>query len=104
MASSFGLLLIAQTGTTRFAVYSGNKDCTVEHGLGARALTSDFKGKYHCVFSDNYFTSLNFLENLEKDPAKKRFQRCSSKLSERQGCVGVCVSKLGWVDGAGTRK
>ena len=66
---------------TWFEFYSGKKDNTVEHGLGARVvktLTSDFKGKYHRVFFDNYFTTLKLLEDLEKDDI---YQRCSSRLN-----------------------
>ena len=49
--------------------YTGKKDIT-EHGLGAtvvKTLISDFKGKYHHVYFDNFFTSLQLLEDLEKD-------------------------------------
>ena len=46
---------------SRFEIYTGKKDNTTEHGLGARVvktLTADLKGKYHHVYFDNYFTSL----------------------------------------------
>ena len=36
------------------------KDSSTEHGLGAgvvKTLTSDFKGKYHHVYFDNFLTS-----------------------------------------------
>ena len=41
-----------------------------EVGLGAHALmklTENLKDKYHHVFFDNYFTSFQLLEDLEKD-------------------------------------
>ena len=44
----------------RFEIYTGKN--TTEHRLEARVvkmLTSDLKGKYHHVYFDNYFTSLN---------------------------------------------
>ena len=68
---------------TRFEVYSG-KDNIVEHGLGARvvkSLTSDFKGKYHRVFFDNYFTSLQLLEYLEDD----NIYSCGTARKDRKG-------------------
>ena len=45
---------------SRFQVYTGKKDGSVEKGLGARVvkdLTSSLKGKYHHVYFDNFFTS-----------------------------------------------
>ena len=53
---------------SRFEVYTGKKNNTTEHGLGARVvktLTSDLKGRHHHVYFDNYFTSLKLLEDLE---------------------------------------
>ena len=55
---------------SHFHFYSGTTQGSVEHGLGERVvktLTNDFKGKYHRVFFDNYFTSLKLLEDLEAD-------------------------------------
>lgn len=65
------------------------KDNTAEHGLGVRVvktLASDFKGKYHHVLFDNYFTTLKLLEDLEDDiyscgTARKGFPECSSRLN-----------------------
>ena len=42
---------------SQFEVYTGKKDNTIEQGLGARVvktLTSDFKGKYHRIYFDNF--------------------------------------------------
>ena len=50
-------------------VYTGRKE-QHEEGLGAhvvKSLTSDLKHKYHHMYFDNYFTSFQLLEDLEKD-------------------------------------
>ena len=68
----------------RFEVYTGKKDNSTEHGLGARVvktLTSDFKGKYHHVYFDNFFTSLQLLEDLEKD----QIYSCGTARKDRKG-------------------
>ena len=44
-----------------FDVYTGRKERVV------KSLTSDLKHKYHHVYFDNYFTSFQLLEDLEKD-------------------------------------
>ena len=52
-----------------FDVYTGRKEQR-EEGLGAhviKSLTSDLKHKYHHVYFDNYFTSFQLLEDLDKD-------------------------------------
>ena len=69
---------------SRFEVYTGKKDNSTEHGLGARVvktLTSDFKGKYHHVYFDNFFTSLQLLEDLEKD----QIYSCGTARKDRKG-------------------
>ena len=101
---------------TRFEVYSGKKDDTVEHGLGAKVVkTPDFKGKYHCVFFDNYFTTLKFLENLEKDDiyscgtARKDLKGFPEMLKQAKLkvcvcaclCMCVCVGSEGGGRGSG---
>ena len=53
---------------SRFDVYTGKGEGRV--GLGAhvvKKLTEDLKHKNHHVFFDNYFTSYQLLEDLEKD-------------------------------------
>ena len=86
---------------SQFEVYTGKKDNSTEHGLGARVvktLTSDFKGKYNHVYFDNFFTSLQ----LEKDQiylcgttrkTAKAFQISSRSPTSRIGvcCEIVCV-------------
>ena len=52
-----------------FDVYTGRKEQR-EEGLSAhvvKLLTSDLKHKYHHVYFDNYFTSFQLFEDLEKD-------------------------------------
>ena len=69
---------------SRFDIYSGKTQGSVEHGLGAKVvkkLTSDFKGKYHRVFFDNFFTSLKLLEDLEAD----KIYSCSTARRDRTG-------------------
>ena len=54
---------------SRFDVYTGKGEGRVE-GLGAhvvKKLTDDLKHNNHHVFFDNYFTSYQLLEDLEKD-------------------------------------
>ena len=54
---------------SRFDVYTGKGEGRVE-GLGAhvvKKLTEDLKNKNHHVFFDNYFTSYQLLEDLEKE-------------------------------------
>ena len=67
-----------------FEIYTGRKNNTTEHGLGARvvkSLTSDLKGKYHHVYFDNYFTSLHLLEDLEED----NIYACGTARKKTQG-------------------
>ena len=65
-----------------------------------KKLTSDFKGKYHRVFFDNYFTSLKLLEDLEAE----KIYSCGTARRDRRGfpdmlkqaklktnCVFLCV-------------
>ena len=69
MGSRCGLPQTAPTATS-WGLRSTIGKNTTEHGLGARVvktLTSDLNGKYHHVYFDNYFTSLELLEDLEKD-------------------------------------
>ena len=69
---------------SRFEVYTGKKDNTTEHSLGARVvktLTSKLKGKYHHVYFDNFFTRLNLLEDLEKD----QIYACGTARKDRKG-------------------
>ena len=67
-----------------------------------KKLTSDFKGKYHRVFFDNYFTSLKLLEDLEadkiyscgtarRDPRGFPDMLKHAKLNTRCVCVCLCV-------------
>ena len=73
-----------------------------------KKLTSDFKGKYHRVFFDNYFTSLKLLEDLEAE----KIYSCGTARRDRRGfpdmlkhaklktkcvflCVCVCVCERG---------
>ena len=54
---------------SRFEVYTGRK-ADRQVGLGAhvvQTLTKELKNKYHHVYFDNYFTSYQLLEDLEKD-------------------------------------
>ena len=54
---------------SRFQVYTGRQE-NLEVGLGAhvvKSLTSDLKHKYHHVYFDNFFTSVQLLEQLEED-------------------------------------
>ena len=51
----------------KFEVYSEKKGDSAEKGLGAKvvkSLTSELHKKHHHVFFDNYFTSVNLLEDL----------------------------------------
>ena len=60
------------------------KDSSTEHGLGAgvvKTLTSDFKGKYHHVYFDNFFTSLQLLEDLENN----QIYSCGTARKDRKG-------------------
>lgn len=53
----------------RFEIYTGKKGELVEKRLGERVvldLTSDFGGKNHKVFFDNFFTSYNLILELKK--------------------------------------
>ena len=54
---------------SRFDIYTGRKEDR-EVGLGAhvvKELTKDLKDKHHHVYFDNFFTSYQLLEDLEKD-------------------------------------
>ncbi|XP_064382929.1 piggyBac transposable element-derived protein 4-like [Halichondria panicea] len=64
-------------------VYTGRQGTPEKH-LGTRVvkdLTTSLKGKYHHVYFDNYFTSLNLLEDLEKDG----IYACGTTRSNRVG-------------------
>ena len=53
---------------SQLEVYTGKKGNTTEVNLGARVvkdLTMDFRGKWHRVFFDNFFTSKTLLCELE---------------------------------------
>ena len=53
----------------KFQVYTGKSD-SVEKGLGTRVvkeLASDVKGKHHHIYFDNFFTSVNLLDDLLRD-------------------------------------
>ena len=53
---------------SRFEVYTGRR-VNREVGLGAHVvgmLTSDLKHKHHHVYLDNFFTSVQLLEQLEE--------------------------------------
>ena len=68
----------------RFEIYTGKKNNTTEHGLGARVvktLTADFKGKHHHVYFDNFFSSLKLLEDLEED----KIYGCGTARKDRKG-------------------
>ena len=56
-----------------FQVYTGRQE-NREVGLGAhvvKTLTQDLKHKYHHVYFDNFFTSVQLLEQLEEDGHSK---------------------------------
>lgn len=64
-------------------VYTG-KDNTAEKGLGTRVvknLTTPLRGKYHNVYFDNFFSSVQLLEDLEKDG----LYACGIVRSDRKG-------------------
>jgi hypothetical protein len=55
---------------SRLEVYTGKKQDSTEHNLGARVvkdLTKDFQHKYHTVYFDNFFTSWALIHDLEDD-------------------------------------
>ena len=69
---------------SNFQIYTGKVNGTTETGLGARVvkhMTRDLQGKYHHVFFDNYFTSLNLLLDLEKDG----IYACGTARKDRRG-------------------
>ena len=54
---------------SNFDVYTGRKEDR-QVGVGAhvvQTLTEELKNKHHHVFFDNFFTSYQLLEDLEKD-------------------------------------
>ena len=54
---------------SRLEVYTGKKGNTTEKNLGSRVvkdLTSDFQGKWHRVYFDNFFTSKALICDLEE--------------------------------------
>ena len=81
--------------------------------MGARVvktLTSDYKGKYHRVFFDNYFTTLKLLEDLEKDDIyscgtarkdRKGFPELLERAKLKTRCVRVCEELCMGGGGAG---
>ena len=55
---------------SRFQVYARRDGSSPEKGLGdrvVRSLTEDLKDKHHHVFFNNFFTSAQLLQDLEKD-------------------------------------
>ena len=46
-----------------------------------RSLTSDLKGKNHDIYFDNYFTSTNLIDQLEKDG----IYSCGTARKDRRG-------------------
>ena len=68
----------------KFEVYSGKKGNSTEKGLGAKvvkSLTSELHRKNHHVFFDNYFTSVNLLEDLLADG----IYACGTARKDRKG-------------------
>ena len=68
---------------SRFQVYTGRQE-NREVGLGAhvvKTLTSDLKRKYHHVYFDNFFTSVQLLEQLEEDG----IYSCGTARKDRRG-------------------
>lgn len=50
-----------------FQVYTGKEGNVAEKGLGERVvrdLTREIWGKYHHIYCDNYFTSINLFQDL----------------------------------------
>ena len=53
----------------RLEVYTGRKNNTIEHCLGAnvvKELAKDFQHSWQYVFFDNFFTSKSLLHDLEQ--------------------------------------
>ena len=68
---------------SRFQVYTGRQE-NREVGLGAhvvKTLTSDLKNKYHHVYFDNFFTSVQLLEQLEEEG----IYSCGTARKDRKG-------------------
>ena len=68
---------------SRFQVYMGREE-NREVGLGAhvvKSLTSDLKHKYHHVYFDNFFTSVQLLEQIEEDG----IYGCGTARKDRRG-------------------
>ena len=67
---------------SRFQVYTGRQE-NHEVGLGAhvvKTLTSDLKNKYHHVYFDNFFTSVQLLEQVEEG-----IYSCGAARKDRKG-------------------
>jgi hypothetical protein len=73
-----------QTGfISEFEIYTGKTD-SVESSLGKRVvltLTNKIQGKYHRVFFDNFFTSLDLMEDL----LKNKVYGCGTVRGNRKG-------------------
>ncbi|XP_050532911.1 piggyBac transposable element-derived protein 3-like [Daktulosphaira vitifoliae] len=66
-----------------FQIYTGKTD-SVENNLGKRVvqdLTQNIKNKYHCMYFDNFFTSLGLVEELLQDG----IYGCGTVRSNRKG-------------------
>ena len=66
-----------------FEVYRGKND-GVEHSLGARVvkdLTKNFQGSWRHIYFDSFFTSKEFLCDLES----KRIYGCGKAHKDRRG-------------------
>ena len=75
---------------SRFQVYCGRQE-NREEGLGAhvvKSLTSDLKHKHHHVYFDNYFTSVQLLEDLHSDG----IYGCGTARKDRRGFPTVLKS------------
>ena len=68
---------------SRFQVYTGRQE-NCEVGLGAhmvKTLTRDLNHKNHHVYFDNFFTSVQLLEQLEEDG----IYSCGTARKDRRG-------------------
>ena len=64
------VLADAKTGyTSNFFVYTGKQEGTIQHGLGYKVvfdLLEDFKNQGYHIFIDNFYTSVQLLQDLHK--------------------------------------
>ena len=82
MGSKCGYWGIVPTATS--AVFKSTRADRRQVGLGAhvvKTLTSDLKHKYHDVYFDNFFTSVQLLEQLEED----EIYSCGTARKDRRG-------------------